>query len=225
MAFVNCYLEIRVYFPLQLSDAAIVYFLLLFLTVFGTAVLEIRWSREFDPPNAPSDRSHHPVQAFLADQYRSPHFLCLAKYSFLFTESELFAEDSDSLCRAADISLEEWWRNEQFWVIGGTSAHLAAVLQVRGKLGSGSCSLQLLTESAFLQSSTRCPSGLVMKKTVCGPDRPSSRQMRGAPHRCPLCVPCCRVCSRCWRAWTPTSRSPRRTAGRTATSRSCTSSE
>ncbi|KAL3695973.1 hypothetical protein R1sor_010049 [Riccia sorocarpa] len=27
------------------------------------------------------------------------------------------------------ITLEEWWRNEQFWVIGGTSAHPAAVLQ------------------------------------------------------------------------------------------------
>ncbi|CAD5314273.1 unnamed protein product [Arabidopsis thaliana] len=27
------------------------------------------------------------------------------------------------------ISLEEWWRNEQFWLIGGTSAHLVAVLQ------------------------------------------------------------------------------------------------
>lgn len=27
------------------------------------------------------------------------------------------------------ITLEEWWRNEQFWLIGGTSAHLAAVLQ------------------------------------------------------------------------------------------------
>ncbi|KAL3639773.1 Cellulose synthase-like protein D1 [Castilleja foliolosa] len=27
------------------------------------------------------------------------------------------------------IGLEEWWRNEQFWVIGGTSAYLAAVLQ------------------------------------------------------------------------------------------------
>lgn len=40
-------------FPLQLSDAAIVYFLLLFLTVFGTAVLEIRWSREFLHPTLP----------------------------------------------------------------------------------------------------------------------------------------------------------------------------
>ncbi|XP_004296630.1 PREDICTED: cellulose synthase-like protein D1 [Fragaria vesca subsp. vesca] len=27
------------------------------------------------------------------------------------------------------IGLEEWWRNEQFWCIGGTSAHLAAVIQ------------------------------------------------------------------------------------------------
>ncbi|CAI9117843.1 OLC1v1019328C1 [Oldenlandia corymbosa var. corymbosa] len=27
------------------------------------------------------------------------------------------------------IGLEEWWRNEQFWVIGGTSAHLVAVIQ------------------------------------------------------------------------------------------------
>ncbi|KAJ3692256.1 hypothetical protein LUZ60_012606 [Juncus effusus] len=27
------------------------------------------------------------------------------------------------------IALEEWWRNEQFWVVGGTSAHLAAVIQ------------------------------------------------------------------------------------------------
>ncbi|CAM8937870.1 unnamed protein product [Rhodiola kirilowii] len=27
------------------------------------------------------------------------------------------------------IGLEEWWRNEQFWLIGGTSAHLAAVFQ------------------------------------------------------------------------------------------------
>nr|CAD1831026.1 unnamed protein product [Ananas comosus var. bracteatus] len=27
------------------------------------------------------------------------------------------------------INLEEWWRNEQFWLIGGTSAHLAAVIQ------------------------------------------------------------------------------------------------
>ncbi|OAE24508.1 hypothetical protein AXG93_590s1010 [Marchantia polymorpha subsp. ruderalis] len=35
------------------------------------------------------------------------------------------------------ITLEEWWRNEQFWVIGGTSAHLAAVLQGLLKVMAG----------------------------------------------------------------------------------------
>jgi hypothetical protein len=31
--------------------------------------------------------------------------------------------------RWSEITLEEWWRNEQFWVIGGTSVHLAVVFQ------------------------------------------------------------------------------------------------
>ncbi|CAM6100571.1 unnamed protein product [Calypogeia fissa] len=35
------------------------------------------------------------------------------------------------------ITLEEWWRNEQFWVIGGTSAHLAAVMQGLLKVVAG----------------------------------------------------------------------------------------
>ncbi|GFP84397.1 cellulose synthase-like protein d3 [Phtheirospermum japonicum] len=35
------------------------------------------------------------------------------------------------------INLEEWWRNEQFWLIGGTSAHLAAVLQGLLKVVAG----------------------------------------------------------------------------------------
>ena len=29
----------------------------------------------------------------------------------------------------AGIGLEEWWRNEKFWLISGTSAHLAVVVQ------------------------------------------------------------------------------------------------
>ncbi|KAH7442717.1 hypothetical protein KP509_03G101000 [Ceratopteris richardii] len=37
----------------------------------------------------------------------------------------------------AGITLEEWWRNEQFWVIGGTSAHLVAVLQGLLKVVAG----------------------------------------------------------------------------------------
>ncbi|XP_059625625.1 cellulose synthase-like protein D5 [Cornus florida] len=31
--------------------------------------------------------------------------------------------------RWSGITLHDWWRNEQFWLIGGTSAHLAAVFQ------------------------------------------------------------------------------------------------
>ncbi|KAJ4813677.1 Cellulose synthase [Rhynchospora pubera] len=31
--------------------------------------------------------------------------------------------------RWSGVSIEEWWRNEQFWVIGGVSAHLFAVIQ------------------------------------------------------------------------------------------------
>lgn len=37
----------------------------------------------------------------------------------------------------SNITLEEWWRNEQFWVIGGTSAHIAAVLQGLLKVVAG----------------------------------------------------------------------------------------
>ncbi|GLT87226.1 hypothetical protein SLE2022_053210 [Rubroshorea leprosula] len=35
------------------------------------------------------------------------------------------------------IGLEEWWRNEQFWLISGTSSHLAAVLQGLLKVMAG----------------------------------------------------------------------------------------
>ncbi|KAH7436793.1 hypothetical protein KP509_05G036200 [Ceratopteris richardii] len=31
--------------------------------------------------------------------------------------------------RWSGVGIEEWWRNEQFWVIGGVSAHLFAVIQ------------------------------------------------------------------------------------------------
>ena len=47
------------------------------------------------------------------------------------------------------IALEEWWRNEQFWVIGGTSAHLAAVLQGLLKVLAGiEISFTLTSKSA-----------------------------------------------------------------------------
>ncbi|KAG4991309.1 hypothetical protein JHK82_024828 [Glycine max] len=47
------------------------------------------------------------------------------------------------------IALEEWWRNEQFWVIGGTSAHLVAVVQGLLKVIAGiEISFTLTSKSA-----------------------------------------------------------------------------
>ncbi|XP_047327715.1 cellulose synthase A catalytic subunit 1 [UDP-forming]-like isoform X2 [Impatiens glandulifera] len=56
----------------EISNYASIWFILLFVSIFTTGILELRWS---------------------------------------------------------GVSLEDWWRNEQFWVIGGTSAHLFAVFQ------------------------------------------------------------------------------------------------
>ncbi|KAG5232996.1 cellulase synthase family protein [Salix suchowensis] len=47
------------------------------------------------------------------------------------------------------IELEEWWRNEQFWLIGGTSAHFAAVIQGLLKVIAGiEISFTLTSKSA-----------------------------------------------------------------------------
>ncbi|XP_043708545.1 cellulose synthase-like protein D4 [Telopea speciosissima] len=47
------------------------------------------------------------------------------------------------------IALEEWWRNEQFWLISGTSAHLAAVIQGLLKVIAGiEISFTLTSKSA-----------------------------------------------------------------------------
>jgi cellulose synthase A len=57
---------------LQISNIASIWFISLFLSIFATGILEMRWS---------------------------------------------------------GVGIDEWWRNEQFWVIGGVSAHLFAVFQ------------------------------------------------------------------------------------------------
>ncbi|KAF3781436.1 putative cellulose synthase A catalytic subunit 8 UDP-forming [Nymphaea thermarum] len=56
----------------QISNFASIWFIALFLSIFATGILEMRWS---------------------------------------------------------GVGIDEWWRNEQFWVIGGVSAHLFAVFQ------------------------------------------------------------------------------------------------
>lgn len=86
---------------MQLSNTASLWFVSLFMCIFATSILEMRWS---------------------------------------------------------GVGLDEWWRNEQFWVIGGVSAHLFAVFQgllkviagvntnfttVTSKSGSGSGSSEL----------------------------------------------------------------------------------
>ncbi|KAK1274170.1 Cellulose synthase-like protein D2 [Acorus gramineus] len=51
--------------------------------------------------------------------------------------------------RWSGIELEEWWRNEQFWVIGGTSAHIVAVIQGLLKVIAGiEISFTLTSKSA-----------------------------------------------------------------------------
>jgi cellulose synthase A len=39
--------------------------------------------------------------------------------------------------RWSGVGIDEWWRNEQFWVIGGVSAHLFAVFQGLLKVCAG----------------------------------------------------------------------------------------
>jgi len=49
----------------------------------------------------------------------------------------------------AGIKLQDWWRNEQFWLIGGTSSHIVAVLQGLLKVIAGiEISFTLTSKSA-----------------------------------------------------------------------------
>ncbi|KAI3473473.1 hypothetical protein Pfo_031005 [Paulownia fortunei] len=64
----------------ELSNVASMWFLSLFICIFATSILEMRWS---------------------------------------------------------GVGIDDWWRNEQFWVIGGVSAHLFAVFQGLLKVVAG----------------------------------------------------------------------------------------
>ncbi|KVI11731.1 hypothetical protein Ccrd_009856 [Cynara cardunculus var. scolymus] len=74
------WLERFAYVNTTISTLASLFFIALFLSIFTTGILELRWS---------------------------------------------------------GVSIEEWWRNEQFWVIGGVSAHLFAVVQGLLKILAG----------------------------------------------------------------------------------------
>jgi cellulose synthase A len=64
----------------QITNLASLWFISLFIPIFATGILEMRWS---------------------------------------------------------GVGIDEWWRNEQFWVIGGVSAHLFAVFQGLLKVFAG----------------------------------------------------------------------------------------
>ncbi|KAK2646784.1 hypothetical protein Ddye_021979 [Dipteronia dyeriana] len=51
--------------------------------------------------------------------------------------------------RWSGVSIEEWWRNEQFWVIGGISSHLFAVIQGILKIVAGIDTSFIVTSKAF----------------------------------------------------------------------------
>ncbi|KAF5728243.1 hypothetical protein HS088_TW21G00388 [Tripterygium wilfordii] len=69
---ISCGYENKTEWGKELSNAAGLWFISLFICIFGTSMLEMKWS---------------------------------------------------------GVGIDDWWRNEQFWVIGGVSAHLFAVFQ------------------------------------------------------------------------------------------------
>ncbi|BAT95437.1 Cellulose synthase A catalytic subunit 4 [UDP-forming] [Vigna angularis] len=50
--------------------------------------------------------------------------------------------------RWSGVSIHDWWRNEQFWVIGGVSSHLFAVFQGLLKVGGVNSSFTVRAKSA-----------------------------------------------------------------------------
>ncbi|KAH7858138.1 hypothetical protein Vadar_020379 [Vaccinium darrowii] len=74
--------------------------------------------------------------------------LNIAFLSYLLTITVTLCPISLLEVKWSGIALEEWWRNEQFWVIGGSSAHLVAVMQWLLKVIAGiEISLKLTTKS------------------------------------------------------------------------------
>ena len=50
--------------------------------------------------------------------------------------------------RWSGVSIQDWWRNEQFWVIGGVSAHFFAVFQGLLKVGGVHTNFTVRAKSA-----------------------------------------------------------------------------
>ncbi|KAL5699890.1 cellulose synthase (UDP-forming) [Ranunculus cassubicifolius] len=69
-----------------------------------------------------------PAICLLTGKFIMPTISTFASLFFISLFISIFATGILEL-RWSGVSIEEWWRNEQFWVIGGVSAHLFAVIQ------------------------------------------------------------------------------------------------
>ncbi|KAK1552670.1 hypothetical protein Q3G72_021274 [Acer saccharum] len=77
-----------------------------------------------------------PAICLLTDKFIMPEISTFASLFFIALFMSIFATGILEL-RWSGVSIEEWWRNEQFWVIGGISAHLFAVVQGLLKILAG----------------------------------------------------------------------------------------
>ncbi|XP_030510687.1 cellulose synthase A catalytic subunit 7 [UDP-forming] [Cannabis sativa] len=77
-----------------------------------------------------------PAICLLTDKFIMPPISTWASLYFISLFISIFATGILEL-RWSGVSIEEWWRNEQFWVIGGVSAHLFAVVQGLLKILAG----------------------------------------------------------------------------------------
>eukprot|EP00249_Psilotum_nudum_P010702 c22707_g1_i1 orf=736-4026(+) len=69
-----------------------------------------------------------PAICLLTGKFMIPTISNFASLWFLSLFLSIFATGILEM-RWSGVGIEEWWRNEQFWVIGGVSAHLFAVFQ------------------------------------------------------------------------------------------------
>ncbi|KAK4783042.1 hypothetical protein SAY86_007416 [Trapa natans] len=77
-----------------------------------------------------------PAICLLTDKFIMPSISTFASLFFIGLFLSIFTTGILEL-RWSGVSIEEWWRNEQFWVIGGVSAHLFAVVQGLLKILAG----------------------------------------------------------------------------------------
>uniref|UniRef100_A0A0C9QT07 Cellulose synthase n=1 Tax=Wollemia nobilis TaxID=56998 RepID=A0A0C9QT07_9CONI len=69
-----------------------------------------------------------PAVCLLTNKFIIPEISTIASLWFIALFISIFATGILEM-RWSGVGIDEWWRNEQFWVIGGVSAHLFAVVQ------------------------------------------------------------------------------------------------